>query len=172
MDTAALMSVLNAVGVPQVDLTVCGPHVPLTLTATPAPDDGTPSCVILQGIRTGARVTVEMHPSAVGWWTNMGLLVVVFTGILAAVALLVGTPVTTRRRIVAGSLGGVALAACVVAFADLSAGAADNLGVLGQLSGTPLFVAGLAGLLFMPGVVGSIAVILMAFVRRGAVQSR
>jgi H+/Cl- antiporter ClcA len=72
--------------------------------------------------------------------------------------------VTTRRRIVGGSLGVAAILLCAVGFATRTQ--ADNLAVLGQASGTLLSAAHLVVLLLLPLTVISVAAALIALIRR------
>lgn len=169
IDTSALVSVLTDTGIPLVDVTVCGPFVPLTITATPGADAVDRMCGTWKGVRAAPpRVTIDMRPSSLRWWAEISLIVIACAGNLAALVLLAGKSPTTSRRIVAGSLGGAALLLCGVGIASAAAAQADNLGVLGELSGAPLVVAGAVGLLVLPLALAAITLMIVAVVRRPA----
>jgi|GEM_PF-6138893 len=113
------------------------------------------------------RLTIEMRPSPVRWWVGMGVLVLAYASTVAAFVLCVDSRRTTRRRrVLARLLGGLALALVVSDIAGAGATLGDNLGVAGQLSGVPLLLANLAGLLALPLGVVSFGVTVAAL-RRG-----
>jgi hypothetical protein len=163
IDATTLSEVLSADGLSTTALTVCGPFVPLTMTATSEPNTTLGRCKTWKGA-PGPSVTMDMRPSALRWWAEVGIIVLAFAGDIAAFALLTGTGVTTRRRIVGGSLGVVAILLCAVGFATRTQ--ADNLAVLGQASGTLLSAAHLVILLLLPLTVISVAAALIALIRR------
>jgi hypothetical protein len=142
------------------------------MTATPAPDSSLPGCGIWEGLGdTPLRATIDMRPTPTRWWAEIGLTFLACALILAGLVLLAGASASVGHRIGAGLLGAAVLVLCGVDLTVLAGDQADNLAVRGDLSGTPLFLAGLVTVPLLP--MGLMAVALIAVAAfRGSLSPR
>lgn len=166
IDTSDLLAELADAGITRFDLSVCVPSVPETMTATPAQDTSLPGCGVWEGLGdTPLRATIDMRPTPTPWWAEIGLTFVACALILAGLVVLAGASARVVRRIGAGILGAAVLVLCVVDLTVFAGDQADNLAVRGDLSGTPLFLAGLVSLPLLPMGLTAIALIVVAAFR-------
>jgi hypothetical protein len=168
VDAAAALAVLAAAGMDALRLTVCGPAVPVTITATVPPDRPAGRCgswTVGPGAAAPA-VTVGLRPAPVRWWAILALVVAAATAVaLASVSLArPAGPVGGRWRPVVFGVAGTVAGGIGVFVAP--GAQADNLGAAGRLSGVPLQAAGVTGLLVLPLGIAAFILTMIAVQRR------
>jgi hypothetical protein len=169
-DVTPLQQVLRAEGMPRMSLSVCGPHVPMTISVSHAPDPGDHSqCVNWAEMPPGSapRIMVAMRPSPIRWWGEIGLALLTVAALLTAfLVLVVSQTLSLGRRVAAVAFAVLALIAGVIGIGTGAAAQGDNLGVQGQLSGLPLTVATWAPLVVLPLTLAAVVLPAVSLVSR------
>lgn len=168
VDTTTLQAVLRSETLPRMSLTVCGPDVPVAITATPPPtSQDIARCAYWPEVSSAPRVVVTMRPAVSHWWAELALVgFTMVASLIALVVIVVSEDFTSRRRLLAVSLALSCLVAGMIGIVTGAAVQGDNLGVHGALSGGALKVATEGMIVVLPLVAASIALLIVALTVR------